>query len=170
MIGGDTTNYVGIGGCLPDGMFILTFSLPNFSKSDLPNIDYISNLTGYCARRVLRDPRMWLGIFVGGFVSLKLLVSFIALTMGTLIESSLFSLFSIAFGALSLSVSLRTITCRSNLLMRGCNLQSMPSRWDTFLSLTWLCSTHATIAPFSLITDNGSRWTFCEIRSKRCIA
>ena len=101
MIGGDTTNYVGIGGCLPDGMSILTFSLSNFSKSDLPNIDYISNLTGYCARRVLRDPRMWLGIFVGGFVSLKLLVSFIALTLGTLIESSLFSLFSIAFGDLS---------------------------------------------------------------------
>ena len=105
MIGGDTTNYVGIGGCLPDGMSILTFSLPNFSKSDPPNIDYISNLTGYCARRVLRDPRMWLGIFVGGFVSLKLLVSFIELTLGTLIESSLFSLFSIAFGARSLSVS-----------------------------------------------------------------
>lgn len=29
-------------------------------------VDYIAGLTGYCAHGVLRDPRMWLGIFVGG--------------------------------------------------------------------------------------------------------
>ncbi len=46
VIGGDTTNFVGLGGCKAE----------NFS-ADLPN---------YCERGVLQNPTMWLGIFVGG--------------------------------------------------------------------------------------------------------
>lgn len=30
--------------------------------------DFTANLPNYCARRVLRSPTMWLGIFTGGFV------------------------------------------------------------------------------------------------------
>jgi hypothetical protein len=48
VIGGDTVNLVGLGGCNAD--------------------DYVSsNLPGYCARRVLQNPTVWLGIFMGGY-------------------------------------------------------------------------------------------------------
>jgi len=55
VIGGDTTNLVGLGGCLPE----------NFVSDTLPN---------YCAHGVLRSPTMWLGIFVGGFFTLVLMM------------------------------------------------------------------------------------------------
>lgn len=54
VIGGDTTNLVGLGGCKPEDM------LP-----DLPN---------YCARRVLQSPTMWLGIFLGGIFTVFLML------------------------------------------------------------------------------------------------
>jgi AGZA family xanthine/uracil permease-like MFS transporter len=47
VIGGDTVNFVGLGGCKAE--------------------DYITDLSGYCARRVLQNPTMWLGIFLGGY-------------------------------------------------------------------------------------------------------
>ncbi|KAF8966071.1 xanthine/uracil permease [Flammula alnicola] len=55
VIGGDTVNFVGLGGCLPE----------NFQSTDLPN---------YCARGVLRSPTMWLGIFTGGIFTLLLMM------------------------------------------------------------------------------------------------
>ncbi|KAF8896859.1 xanthine/uracil permease [Gymnopilus junonius] len=54
VIGGDTTNFVGLGGCIPD----------NFTP-DLPN---------YCAHGVLRSPTMWLGIFTGGIFTLLMMM------------------------------------------------------------------------------------------------
>lgn len=54
VIGGDTSTLVGLGGCKPE----------NFVK-DLPN---------YCAGGVLRSPTMWLGIFVGGFLTVFLMM------------------------------------------------------------------------------------------------
>ena len=49
VIGGDTTNFVGLGGCNPE--------------------DYIdASLPYYCNSRVMRSPTMWLGIFTGGYV------------------------------------------------------------------------------------------------------
>jgi AGZA family xanthine/uracil permease-like MFS transporter len=48
VIGGDTVNLVGLGGCKAE----------DFVSSDLPN---------YCARRVLQSPTVWLGIFMGGY-------------------------------------------------------------------------------------------------------
>ncbi|PPQ66694.1 hypothetical protein CVT26_009554 [Gymnopilus dilepis] len=54
VIGGDTTNFVGLGGCIAD----------NF-QTDLPN---------YCAHGVLRNPTMWLGIFTGGIFTLLLMM------------------------------------------------------------------------------------------------
>lgn len=55
VIGGDTVNLVGIGGCNPD----------NFVSADLAN---------YCAKGVLRNPRMWLGIFLGGIFTVLLIL------------------------------------------------------------------------------------------------
>lgn len=46
VIGGDTVNFVGLGGCTPD--------------------HYLSNLPGFCDGAVMRSPTMWLGIFTGG--------------------------------------------------------------------------------------------------------
>ncbi|KAJ7668410.1 permease family-domain-containing protein [Mycena polygramma] len=54
VIGGDTTNLVGLGGCLPENM--------------------IDGLPGYCARGVLRSPTMWLGIFLGGILTVLLML------------------------------------------------------------------------------------------------
>ena len=49
VIGGDTTNFVGLGGCKPE--------------------DFLSDdLAFYCNSRVMRSPTMWLGIFTGGCV------------------------------------------------------------------------------------------------------
>lgn len=55
VVGGDTTNFVGLGGCLPE----------NYVSDDL---------AGYCARGVLRNPTVWLGIFVGGFLTVFLMM------------------------------------------------------------------------------------------------
>lgn len=63
VIGGDTTNLVGLGGCLPESKMLIardttvTNASPDFVSDTLPN---------YCAHGVLRSPTMWLGIFVGG--------------------------------------------------------------------------------------------------------
>ncbi|KAF8905885.1 permease family-domain-containing protein [Mucidula mucida] len=54
VIGGDTTNFVGLGGCKAE----------NFSV-DLPN---------YCERGVLQNPTMWLGIFVGGIFTVLMMM------------------------------------------------------------------------------------------------
>ena len=48
VIGGDTNNFVGLGGCTPD--------------------HYLPGLPGYCDTVVMRNPTMWLGIFTGGWV------------------------------------------------------------------------------------------------------
>ncbi|KAJ7117933.1 permease family-domain-containing protein [Mycena crocata] len=54
VIGGDTVNFVGLGGCLPESM-----------NPDLPN---------YCLHGVLRSPTMWLGIFLGGILTVLLML------------------------------------------------------------------------------------------------
>jgi len=54
VIGGDTTNLVGLGGCLPQ--------------------NYLPNLPGYCSGGVLRSPTMWLGIFLGGILTVLLML------------------------------------------------------------------------------------------------
>ncbi|KAI0667399.1 permease family-domain-containing protein [Trametes maxima] len=55
VIGGNTNNFVGLGGCLPD--------------------DYIDpTLPNYCGTRVMRNPTMWLGIFVGGILTVFLML------------------------------------------------------------------------------------------------
>ncbi|KIK05624.1 hypothetical protein K443DRAFT_674923 [Laccaria amethystina LaAM-08-1] len=54
VIGGDTVNLVGLGGCKPE--------------------NFLENLPNYCARGVLRSPTMWLGIFTGGFFTLILMM------------------------------------------------------------------------------------------------
>ncbi|KAF8804071.1 xanthine/uracil permease [Phlegmacium glaucopus] len=55
VIGGDTTNFVGLGGCTAE----------HFVSSTLPN---------YCSGGVMRSPTMWLGIFVGGIFSVLLMI------------------------------------------------------------------------------------------------
>ncbi|KAH9849108.1 permease family-domain-containing protein [Lenzites betulinus] len=55
VIGGDTTNFVGLGGCLPE----------DYLSADLPN---------YCGTKVLRSPTMWLGIFLGGVLTVFLML------------------------------------------------------------------------------------------------
>ncbi|KAJ7128893.1 permease family-domain-containing protein [Mycena crocata] len=54
VIGGDPVNFVGLGGCLPADM-----------NPDLP---------GYCLRGVLRSPTMWLGVFLGGILTILLML------------------------------------------------------------------------------------------------
>ncbi|KAG2340458.1 hypothetical protein BDR05DRAFT_966718 [Suillus weaverae] len=55
VIGGDTTNFVGLGGCL---------------ESDWldPNLPY------FCGTQVLRSPTTWLGIFTGGILTILLML------------------------------------------------------------------------------------------------
>ncbi|KAI0641787.1 permease family-domain-containing protein [Trametes meyenii] len=55
VIGGDKTNFVGLGGCLAE--------------------DYLSDdLAHFCNTRVMRNPTMWLGIFVGGVLTVFLML------------------------------------------------------------------------------------------------
>ncbi|KAI0288758.1 permease family-domain-containing protein [Russula brevipes] len=54
VIGGNTVNLVGLGGCKPE--------------------DYLADLPGYCNSRVMRNPTMWLGILTGGFLTLLLMI------------------------------------------------------------------------------------------------
>ncbi|KAJ7603824.1 permease family-domain-containing protein [Roridomyces roridus] len=54
VIGGDVTNYVGLGGCNPQ--------------------DMMDGFPGYCLSGVLRSPTMWLGIFLGGFLTVLLMM------------------------------------------------------------------------------------------------
>ncbi|KAJ6593685.1 permease family-domain-containing protein [Mycena capillaripes] len=54
VIGGDTVNFVGLGGCLPEDMVV--------------------GSPGYCARGVLRSPTMWLGVFLGGILTVLLML------------------------------------------------------------------------------------------------
>ncbi|KAJ7086457.1 permease family-domain-containing protein [Mycena belliarum] len=54
VIGGNTTNFVGLGGCLPENMN--------------------PTLRNYCVRGVLRSPTMWLGIFLGGILTVLLML------------------------------------------------------------------------------------------------
>ncbi len=50
VIGGDTTNFVGLGWCKPE--------------------NFVEGMDNYCANCVLQSPTMWLGIFLGGCVFL----------------------------------------------------------------------------------------------------
>ncbi|KAJ7190167.1 permease family-domain-containing protein [Mycena pura] len=52
VIAGDPVNYVGLGGCLPEDM----------------------SASGFCTGGVLRNPTMWLGIFLGGMVTVLLML------------------------------------------------------------------------------------------------
>ncbi|CAK5281425.1 unnamed protein product [Mycena citricolor] len=54
VIGGDITNYVGLGGCKPE--------------------DMLPALPGFCAGGQLRSPTMWLGIFLGGILTVLLML------------------------------------------------------------------------------------------------
>ncbi|PPQ72814.1 hypothetical protein CVT25_000086 [Psilocybe cyanescens] len=69
VIGGDTSNFVALGGCLAE----------NF-KEGLPH---------YCERGVLRNPTMWVGIFVGGIFTVMMMMYRIrgAILMGILLVS-----------------------------------------------------------------------------------
>lgn len=58
VIGGDTVNLVGIGGCIPENYMMIGST----------------QLANYCAKGVLRDPRMWLGIFLGGIFTVVLIL------------------------------------------------------------------------------------------------
>ncbi|KAJ7072506.1 permease family-domain-containing protein [Mycena amicta] len=51
VIGGDPVNYVGLGGCLPEHM-----------------------ANGFCTGGVLRSPTMWLGVFLGGILTVLLML------------------------------------------------------------------------------------------------
>ena len=53
-MGGDYSNLVGLGGCLPE-----------YQDPDHPN---------YCVSQVLRNPTIWLGMFVGGFFTVLLMI------------------------------------------------------------------------------------------------
>ncbi|KIK95712.1 hypothetical protein PAXRUDRAFT_140080 [Paxillus rubicundulus Ve08.2h10] len=55
VIGGDTTNLVGLGGCNPS----------DWIDPDLPY---------YCGSKVLRSPTVWLGIFTGGILTILLMM------------------------------------------------------------------------------------------------
>ncbi|KAG6828241.1 hypothetical protein H0H92_008675 [Tricholoma furcatifolium] len=70
VVGGDTSDLVGLGGCLPQ----------NYISSDLAN---------YCSGGVLRSPTMWLGIFVGGIFTTMLMLYRIrgAILIGILLVS-----------------------------------------------------------------------------------
>ncbi|KAF8180856.1 purine transporter [Pholiota molesta] len=69
VIGGDTVNLVGLGGCLPE--------------------NYMAGLPGYCAHGVLRSPTMWLGIFTGGIITVILMMYRVrgAILIGILLTS-----------------------------------------------------------------------------------
>ncbi|KAJ7928603.1 permease family-domain-containing protein [Mycena leptocephala] len=54
VIGGDFVNFVGLGGCLPE--------------------DMADGFPGYCTHGVLRSPTMWLGVFLGGFLTVLLML------------------------------------------------------------------------------------------------
>ncbi|KIJ67206.1 hypothetical protein HYDPIDRAFT_186086 [Hydnomerulius pinastri MD-312] len=55
VIGGDTTNLVGLGGCNPS----------DWISADLPY---------YCGTQVLQNPTVWLGIFTGGILTVLLMM------------------------------------------------------------------------------------------------
>ncbi|KAJ8091827.1 hypothetical protein PM082_021063 [Marasmius tenuissimus] len=54
VIGGDTTNLVGLGGCKAE--------------------DFKEGLPHYCAHKVLQNPTVWLGIFLGGILTIILML------------------------------------------------------------------------------------------------
>ncbi|KAG1815350.1 permease family-domain-containing protein [Suillus variegatus] len=54
VIGGDTTNLVGLGGCLES--------------------DWLEGLPYFCGSQVLRSPTTWLGIFTGGILTILLML------------------------------------------------------------------------------------------------
>ncbi|KAK0436458.1 permease family-domain-containing protein [Armillaria borealis] len=54
VIGGDTTDFVGLGGCKPE--------------------NFVEGMDSYCASGVLQSPTMWLGIFLGGIFTVLLMM------------------------------------------------------------------------------------------------
>lgn len=69
VIGGDTTNFVGLGGCKPH--------------------DFKEGLKNYCEAGPLQSPTMWLGIFVGGILTVLLMMYRVrgAILIGILVVS-----------------------------------------------------------------------------------
>jgi len=72
VIGGDTVNFVGLGGCKPERKSLLIdhllWSYVERKSADLwiHYVDFAEDLPNYCTGGVLRSPTMWLGIFTGG--------------------------------------------------------------------------------------------------------
>jgi hypothetical protein len=66
VIGGDTVNLVGLGGCVADGRPHSLYNPWAVYKQNIHPLDFVENLPNYCARGVLRNPTMWVGIFTGG--------------------------------------------------------------------------------------------------------
>ncbi|KAJ7039232.1 permease family-domain-containing protein [Mycena alexandri] len=54
VIGGDPVNFVGLAGCLPQ--------------------DMLEGFPGFCTHGVLRSPTMWLGVFLGGILTVLLML------------------------------------------------------------------------------------------------
>ncbi|KAK7460565.1 hypothetical protein VKT23_009286 [Stygiomarasmius scandens] len=73
VVGGNTTNFVGLGGCTPE----------NFVTEG----DQV--LAHYCAHAQLQNPTMWLGIFLGGILTVLLMLYRVrgAILIGILIVS-----------------------------------------------------------------------------------
>ncbi|EJD38349.1 xanthine/uracil permease [Auricularia subglabra TFB-10046 SS5] len=69
VIGGDTATLLGLGGCKPE--------------------DFVEGLPNYCAHRVLQNPTVWLGIFVGGIFTVFLMLYRVkgAILMGIILTS-----------------------------------------------------------------------------------
>lgn len=55
VIGGDVTNFVGLGGCMPE-YWVST------------------ELAGFCQSHVLQNPTVWLGVFMGGILTVLLML------------------------------------------------------------------------------------------------
>lgn len=62
IVGGDTSDLVGLGGC--KSQYALTIGTG----------DDTTTLSAFCASHVLQSPTMWLGIFLGGFLTVFLMM------------------------------------------------------------------------------------------------
>jgi adenine/guanine/hypoxanthine permease len=69
IVGGSTTDLLALGGCEPQ--------------------DYVDNLPGFCNSKVLRDPTVWFGTFMGGFLTVLLMMYRVkgALLIGIILTS-----------------------------------------------------------------------------------
>jgi AGZA family xanthine/uracil permease-like MFS transporter len=75
VVGGDTTNFVGLGGCKAEGyLHRVSSQAPQLLTGSLSLLDYTADLPYYCAGGVLRSPTTWLGVFVGGIFTVLLML------------------------------------------------------------------------------------------------